>query len=47
MVLDLVCGMRISKEEAKFSTEYKANTYYFCSPGCKAQFDADPEKFLV
>lgn len=45
MVMDLVCGMKISKEEAKFSSEHNDKKYYFCSPGCKAQFDNDPEKY--
>lgn len=47
MVTDLVCGMTISKEEAKFSSELNDTTYYFCSPGCKTQFDNDPKKYLV
>lgn len=25
---------------------YKDKTYYFCCPGCKPQFDKDPEKYL-
>ena len=25
---------------------YKEKTYYFCCPGCKPQFDKDPEKYL-
>jgi len=33
------------KEDTQFS-EYKGQTYYFCCPGCKPQFDKDPEKFL-
>ena len=27
-------------------TVYKEKTYYFCCPGCKPQFDKDPEKYL-
>lgn len=46
-VMDLVCGMELSKEEAKFKSEYKEKTYYFCSPGCKTHFDNDPEKYAV
>ncbi len=26
--------------------EYKGQTYYFCSPGCKRTFEKDPEKVL-
>ena len=25
---------------------YKGKTYVFCCPGCKPQFDADPEKYI-
>ncbi len=26
-------------------SEYNGKTYYFCCPGCKKKFDADPSKF--
>ncbi|TET13505.1 MAG: YHS domain-containing protein, partial [Dehalococcoidia bacterium] len=29
------------------TSEYKGKTYYFCAPGCKKAFDADPEKYLA
>jgi YHS domain-containing protein len=45
MIMDLVCGMELSKVEAKLSSEYKGKTYYFCSQGCKTHFDNDPEKY--
>ena len=25
---------------------YEGKTYYFCCPGCKPQFEKDPEKYL-
>ena len=25
---------------------YKGKTYYFCCPGCKPQFDKNPEKYI-
>lgn len=28
------------------SSVYKGKTYVFCCPGCKPQFEADPEKYL-
>jgi Cu+-exporting ATPase len=28
-------------------SEYKGQTYYFCSGGCKKAFDKAPEKYLV
>lgn len=32
-------------DSTQFS-EYKGKFYVFCCPGCKPQFDADPEKYL-
>ena len=31
-------------EQSPFSV-YKGRYYYFCCPGCKPQFDADPAKY--
>ena len=46
MVKDLVCGMEVDPKTAAGKTEYKGQTYYFCSPGCKKAFDKDPEKYV-
>ena len=46
MPTDPVCGMEVSPEEAAGKTEYDGETYYFCNPGCKEKFDANPEKYL-
>ena len=46
MVKDLVCGMEIDPKTAAGKIEYKGQTYYFCSPGCKKAFDKDPEKYV-
>ena len=43
---DPVCGMEITAEEAAGKSEYKGQTYYFCSAGCKRSFDKEPEKFV-
>lgn len=46
MVKDVVCGMTIDEKTAKGGqSEYKGQTYYFCAPGCKTKFDADPKKY--
>ena len=45
-VHDVVCGMDIDPATAAGKSEYKGQTYYFCSPGCKRSFDKDPEKYL-
>ncbi len=46
MAIDPVCKMKKKKKTAKFRSEYKGKTYYFCAPGCKKAFDAEPEKYL-
>jgi YHS domain-containing protein len=46
MAIDLVCSMEVDEKTAKFTTEYKGTTYYFCSPLCKRAFAEDPETLL-
>ena len=46
MAKDPVCGMDVDEETAPARSEYKGKTYYFCAPGCKREFDKDPEKFV-
>lgn len=43
---DPVCGMTVTYENAEARSEYDGQTYYFCSLGCKVQFDENPEKYL-
>jgi len=38
--------MDIDPATAAGKSEYKGQTYYFCSPGCKKSFDKDPEEYL-
>jgi len=45
-VRDPVCGMTVDPEHAAGSSAYQGKTYYFCSKGCVAKFQADPEKYL-
>jgi Cu+-exporting ATPase len=44
---DPVCGMDIDPATAAGKSEYKGQTYYFCSLGCKKSFDKEPEKYLA
>ncbi|MGA2286699.1 MAG: YHS domain-containing protein [Dehalococcoidia bacterium] len=46
MVKDPVCGMEIDSETAAGSSEYEGTTYYFCSEGCKHDFDTSPWKYV-
>jgi hypothetical protein len=43
---DPVCGMTVDRRKTPFRSEFHSQTVYFCSAGCKARFDADPESFL-
>jgi len=44
IVKDPICGMMIELTKAAGSSVYQGNTFYFCSPGCKASFDKNPAK---
>jgi Cu+-exporting ATPase len=46
MEKDPVCGMTVDPKKATLKSEYKGKVYYFCAPGCKAEFDRNPEKYL-
>jgi Cu+-exporting ATPase len=45
-VRDPVCGMMVQPATASQQHEFENKTYYFCSPGCRENFIADPEKYL-
>lgn len=47
MAIDPVCKMEVEESSAAAKSEYKGKTYYFCAPGCKKAFDADPQKYLL
>lgn len=44
-VVDPVCGMTIDTANAVGSSKHAGETYYFCSRGCEAKFDAAPERY--
>jgi Cu+-exporting ATPase len=37
--------MQVNEKQAAGTSIYLGKTYYFCSGGCKASFDRDPEKY--
>ncbi len=45
-VLDPVCGMTISPDEAVGTFRHQGQTFYFCNESCLEQFRADPARFL-
>lgn len=44
--VDPVCKMLVTPETAAAEYELAGTTYYFCNPGCKERFAAEPELFL-
>src|SRR4051812_18542189 len=45
---DPVCGMSVEPGKAKGGSHQHAGvTYWFCGPGCRAKFAADPGRFLA
>jgi Ala-tRNA(Pro) deacylase len=44
-VTDMVCGTAIEKEHARGRSEYRGETYYFCSQRCKMEFDDNPRAY--
>ena len=47
MAIDPVCGMRVNPDAPRGgSFEHGGTTYYFCSPGCRTKFAADPDGWL-
>lgn len=46
MAIDPICKMEVDEKKAKWKSDYKGKTYYFCAPGCKKKFDDTPEKYV-
>ena len=45
--IDPVCKMTVQKASPAGGTaEHEGKTYYFCNPGCREAFVAEPTKFL-
>ena len=44
--VDPVCAMTVETATAEHRAVHDGKTYYFCSAGCKANFEKDPEKYL-
>ncbi|MET1064837.1 MAG: XdhC family protein [Arthrobacter sp.] len=45
--VDPVCGMTVPASESSLHLEHNGVTVYFCSPGCRAAFRKDPERYAV
>ncbi|MBM3819337.1 MAG: heavy metal translocating P-type ATPase [Acidimicrobiia bacterium] len=44
---DPVCGMVVDPATAAGTSHYNGRDHFFCAPGCKAKFDANPEKYVT
>lgn len=44
-VIDPVCGANVDRESAWGRSEHGEHTYYFCSQGCKMEFDDNPQAY--
>lgn len=47
MEQDPVCKMQVDPMSAAGQSEYNGKIYYFCAPGCKRKFDANPQQYIT
>jgi xanthine dehydrogenase accessory factor len=45
--IDPVCGMTVAAADSSLQLEHNGATVYFCSPGCRASFRKDPERYAL
>jgi xanthine dehydrogenase accessory factor len=45
--LDPVCGMTVAVADARYRAVHDGRTFYFCSAGCRAAFEADPGAYAA
>jgi len=43
--IDPICGMTVDPAKAAGTSEYRGQSYYFCSAGCKEEFDRAPGQY--
>jgi xanthine dehydrogenase accessory factor len=43
---DRVCGMTVDPLRSQHKTVHQGTTYWFCSAGCRAEFEQDPARYL-
>ena len=44
--VDPVCGMTVVADESSYPLRHNGVTYYFCRPGCRRDFEADPAAYV-
>jgi xanthine dehydrogenase accessory factor len=45
--VDLVCGMTVQIATARHRATHEGRTYYFCSAGCRAEFESNPIAYVT
>lgn len=45
-VTDPVCGMQIKPEKAANTVVHEERTYFFCTEGCRRQFELEPDRYV-
>jgi P-type Cu+ transporter len=45
-VRDPVCGMSVDPATSRHRSDYRGETYHFCSAGCRTKFATDPTQYL-
>ena len=45
MATDPVCGMKLDDTDTQHQTQYRGQTYSFCSQECKNEFEQNPEEY--
>lgn len=46
ILIDPVCGMKVSAKHAIYTHTHKRTTYYFCASGCKKRFVKKPDVYV-
>ena len=46
MATDPVCGMAVEREKAAATLGWAGTTYYFCSKGCRAEFESNQRESI-
>jgi Cu+-exporting ATPase len=44
---DPVCGMKVQRDGAAATEDYKGTRYYFCSADCHAKFKSKPSQYTA
>ncbi|HSG16262.1 MAG TPA: YHS domain-containing protein [Anaerolineae bacterium] len=45
--VDPICGMQVEMQRTALTSEYRGQTYYFCTTACRKAFDVHPEKYVI